>query len=57
MAKAPSLWIFVAVAAAIATAAFAVGQRFEGLGVFFVVGATFAWTGVAQKLWGLKASG
>jgi hypothetical protein len=41
------LWIYVAMAAAIAAVAFLIGQAFPGLGVPFVAAATTLWTGYA----------
>jgi uncharacterized membrane protein len=38
------MWLYFAVAAAIAAIAFAIGQLFPGLGVMFVVLATTMWT-------------
>ncbi len=41
------MWIYIAMAAAIAAVAFLIGQVFPGLGVPFVVAASTAWTGYA----------
>jgi hypothetical protein len=41
------MWIYLAMAAAIATGAFLIGQAFPGLGVPFVVAASTLWTGYA----------
>ena len=38
------MWLYLAVAGAIAAVAFAIGQLFPGLGVPFVVLATTLWT-------------
>ena len=41
------MWIYVAMAAAIAAVAFLIGQAFPGLGVAFVAAASTLWTGYA----------
>ncbi len=41
------MWIYVAMAAAIAAVAFLIGQVFPGLGVPFVAAASTLWTGYA----------
>ena len=54
-----SLWVYVAVAAAIALVAFGLGQMREGLGVPFVILATTVWTAWSvnrQREW-LKNNG
>lgn len=57
MAERPALWIFGAVALVIALVAFGLGQRFEGAGMVFVLGASTAWAVIAHRLWSNKARG
>jgi len=57
MAERPSIWIFLAVAFAIALAAFGLGQAFDGVGMIAVIVASLAWCGMAQKLWGTRVRG
>jgi hypothetical protein len=57
MADRPPVWFFLAVAAAIAFVAFAVGQIVPGAGMIVVLIATTAWCCLAQQRWGRKIRG
>jgi hypothetical protein len=57
MADRPPVWFFLAVAAAIAFVAFAVGQMVAGAGMIVVLVATTGWCCLAQQRWGRKIRG
>jgi hypothetical protein len=50
--KRPSIWLFVAVAAAIAMLCFAMGQGTPGAGMPIMIALSITWTIYAQRRWG-----